>query len=51
MKTTRNRRKHKNRKTIRNHQKNLLIVPNSTPPQIRKLSNKINKNLSSLFQI
>jgi hypothetical protein len=45
MKTTRNRRKHKNRKTIRNHQKNLLIVPNSTPPQIRKISNKINKNL------
>jgi hypothetical protein len=43
-------RKHKNkkekkRKTIRHYFKKILLLPNSTPPKISKLSRKINRSL------
>ena len=37
--------KDKKRKTIRQRLKNLLLIPNWTPPKIRKLSDKINNAL------
>jgi len=37
--------KNKKSKTTRHYLKKLLLIPNSTPPKIRKLSNKISKAL------
>jgi hypothetical protein len=40
-----NKRKNKKGKTIKRYFKKLMLVPNSTPTKILKISNKINKNL------